>query len=128
MFPPVPMIARHATERTEIEGSVIPVGTIVGVDIFEMHRDSDYFQDAERFNPDRFEAVRETGKSNPFTYIPFSAGSRNCIGRRFSLATFGLIEINSTYFLRSKVRPIRNQDGRNEDPSELHAGTTLPEL
>lgn len=84
MFPPVPMIARHATERTEIEGSVIPVGTIVGVDIFEMHRDSDYFEDAERFNPDRFEAVREAGKSNPFTYIPFSAGSRNCIGQKFA--------------------------------------------
>lgn len=84
MFPPVPMIARHATERTEIEGSVIPVGTIVGVDIFEMHRDSDYFEDAERFNPDRFDTIRETGKNNPFTYIPFSAGSRNCIGQKFA--------------------------------------------
>lgn len=84
MFPPVPMIARHATERAEIEGTVIPVGTIVGVDIFEMHRDSDYFEDAETFNPDRFDVVRETGKSNPFTYIPFSAGNRNCIGQKFA--------------------------------------------
>lgn len=84
MFPPVPMIARHATERAEIEGTTIPVGTIVGVDIFEMHRDSDYFEDAETFNPDRFDVVRETGKSNPFTYIPFSAGNRNCIGQKFA--------------------------------------------
>lgn len=84
LFPPVPMIARHATENAEIEGTTIPVGTIVGVDIFEMHRDPDYFEDAERFNPDRFAAVRETGKCNPFTYIPFSAGNRNCIGQKFA--------------------------------------------
>ncbi|XP_055635295.1 cytochrome P450 4d2-like [Toxorhynchites rutilus septentrionalis] len=84
LFPPVPMIARLSTVDTQIEDVKIPVGTCVCVDIFEMHHNPEYFDDAERFNPDRFHAVRETGKSNPFTYIPFSAGSRNCIGQKFA--------------------------------------------
>ncbi|XP_058822319.1 cytochrome P450 4c3-like [Topomyia yanbarensis] len=84
LFPPVPLIARLATENTQIEELDVPKGTCVCVNIFEMHRDPEYFDEPERFNPDRFEAARDTGKGNPFTYIPFSAGSRNCIGQKFA--------------------------------------------
>ncbi|XP_055549756.1 cytochrome P450 4d2-like [Wyeomyia smithii] len=84
LFPPVPLIARLATENTEIEDIIIPKGTCVCINIFEMHRDPEYFEDPECFIPERFESLGEKIKYNPFTYIPFSAGSRNCIGQKFA--------------------------------------------
>ncbi|XP_058451286.1 cytochrome P450 4d2-like [Malaya genurostris] len=108
LYPPVPLIARLATENTQIEELDIPKGTCVCVNIFEMHRDPEYFDEPDDFKPDRFESIRDMGKSNPFTYIPFSAGSRNCIGQKFAqyeikaaitkvLQNFRL-ELNSTNF------------------------------
>ncbi|XP_055610254.1 cytochrome P450 4d2-like [Uranotaenia lowii] len=84
LFPPVPMIARLATENTTIEGMNIPVKTCVCIDIYGMHRDPEHFEYPEQFNPERFAISRDAEKSHPFTYIPFSAGNRNCIGQKFA--------------------------------------------
>ncbi|XP_052863436.1 cytochrome P450 4d2-like [Anopheles cruzii] len=84
LFPPVPFIARIATEDTDLRAERINRGTSVVVDIFSMHRSADYFRDPERFAPLRFETVRDSDVFNPYTYIPFSAGSRNCIGQKFA--------------------------------------------
>uniref|UniRef100_A0A6E8VBS0 Cytochrome P450 n=1 Tax=Anopheles coluzzii TaxID=1518534 RepID=A0A6E8VBS0_ANOCL len=84
LFPPVPVIARIATEDTELLAERITRGTSVAIDIYTMHHSDDYFPDAERFDPDRFEGARDAQTFNPYTYIPFSAGSRNCIGQKFA--------------------------------------------
>ncbi|XP_050071858.1 cytochrome P450 4d2-like [Anopheles maculipalpis] len=84
LFPPVPVIARIATGDTQLLSARITRGTSVAIDIFTMHHSSDYFPDAERFDPERFESARDTQTFNPYTYIPFSAGSRNCIGQKFA--------------------------------------------
>uniref|UniRef100_A0A182K767 Rho-GAP domain-containing protein n=1 Tax=Anopheles christyi TaxID=43041 RepID=A0A182K767_9DIPT len=84
LFPPVPVIARIATEDTELLGERLTRGTSVAIDIYTMHHSDDYFPDAERFNPDRFKGARDAQTFNPYTYIPFSAGSRNCIGQKFA--------------------------------------------
>lgn len=81
LYPPVPIIARIATENTEVLGERIIRGSSVALDIFLMHRCEDYFHDPDRFDPTRFEGLRAF---NPYTYIPFSAGSRNCIGQKFA--------------------------------------------
>ncbi len=51
--------------------------------LFHLHRNPELFPEPTKFNPDRF--LRSGKKSeNAYTYIPFSAGARNCIGQRFA--------------------------------------------
>lgn len=50
-----------------------------------MGRNADLFPDPEAFWPERFNVETTTDKTNPFSYIPFSAGPRNCIGQKFAM-------------------------------------------
>lgn len=52
-----------------------------------MHRSAKYFPQPNDFIPERFSTNHEYSieNLNPFTYIPFSAGSRNCIGQKFAM-------------------------------------------
>jgi cytochrome P450 family 4 len=50
--------------------------------VYAIHHDPDVFPNPEKFDPERFANHQLTSNEHsPFAYIPFSAGSRNCIGR-----------------------------------------------
>jgi len=123
LYPPVPMIGRHFNEDAEIRGNKIPAGSNFTVGIFVMLRDPEYFEDPDSFKPERFLNETQT-KINPYAYIPFSAGPRNCIGQRFAL-----LEMKSTiskilrHFellpLGPEVRPMMNLVLRSANGNHL---------
>lgn len=84
IHPPVPIIGRRLTEDTMISGVSIPQGTNIMIPIYAIHRDADVYPDPEKFDPERFSPDAITGR-NPYSYIPFSAGARNCIGQKFAM-------------------------------------------
>lgn len=53
--------------------------------LYAMGHNEKFYTDPETFNPERFLGERSMEKQNSFTYIPFSAGPRNCIGQKFAL-------------------------------------------
>lgn len=59
-------------------------GTLVIINIIEMHRNPDVFEDPLSFKPERFES---TAGKNPFSWLAFSAGPRNCIGKSIFLSS-----------------------------------------
>lgn len=84
IHPPVPLIGRRLTEDTLISGVTIPQGTNIIIPIYAIHRDADVYPDPEKFDPERFSPDNMSGR-NPYSYIPFSAGARNCIGQKFAM-------------------------------------------
>ncbi|KAK7590972.1 hypothetical protein V9T40_002585 [Parthenolecanium corni] len=84
LFPSVPFIARTLTEDVTMSGYIVPKGTTVRINIYQLHRQPNHFKDPNTFNPDNF-APAAIQNRHPFCYIPFSAGSRNCIGQKFAI-------------------------------------------
>lgn len=66
-------------------GFHVPKGANVVIVPFALHRDPEYFPEPEEFRPERFFPENSSGR-NPYAYIPFSAGLRNCIGKLKGLA------------------------------------------
>lgn len=64
---------------------IIPNGSNVIIPIYSMSHNEKLFKDAEAFIPERFVNERSAESQNPFSYIPFSAGPRNCIGQKFAV-------------------------------------------
>jgi cytochrome P450 len=79
LYPPVWVIARSCVQPYEIAGYAIPKGAILLASQFVVHRDSRFYPDPPRFDPERF--AKDGAKSRPrFAFFPFAAGSRQCIG------------------------------------------------
>ncbi|XP_058117996.1 cytochrome P450 4d1-like [Anopheles ziemanni] len=86
LYPSVPMFGRKLLQNTEINGKIFPANCNVIVLPFFLGRNPDFFPNPEKFDPERFNVERSAEKTNPYQYIPFSAGPRNCIGQKFAVA------------------------------------------
>jgi len=66
------------------ESYIVPAGTLIAIGIKLIHRNPDFWPNPDVFDPDRF--LPENIKNrHPFSYLPFSAGSRNCIGNIYNI-------------------------------------------
>ncbi len=83
IYPPVWVTARSAAVSYTYRGLAIPAGSLLLVPQIAIHRDSRWFPEPMRFDPDRFlpRAVTERPRN---AYFPFGAGSRICIGENFA--------------------------------------------
>ena len=52
--------------------------------LYQLHTNPHVWKDPLKYNPERF-SPEETAKMDPYQFIPFSAGSRNCIGQHFAM-------------------------------------------
>jgi len=82
LYPPAGGIARDLTEPTEINGVVVDAGTTVIASIYGIHHNPLVWPDPEKFDPERF--ADTAPKRDPYSYLLFSAGPRNCIGQKFA--------------------------------------------
>ncbi|GIY30714.1 cytochrome P450 3A29 [Caerostris extrusa] len=86
LYPPATRTERLCVEDYELgnTGITVPKGMIVTVPVYAVHRDPEIYPDPEAFNPDRF-STEEKATRDPYTYMPFGVGPRNCVGMRFAL-------------------------------------------
>ncbi|XP_042720638.1 cytochrome P450 3A9-like [Lagopus leucura] len=86
LYPLGGRIERNCKKDVEINGVTIPKDTIVVIPPHTLHRNSEYWPNPDEFRPERF-SKENKDNIDPYTYLPFGAGPRNCIGMRFALLT-----------------------------------------
>jgi cytochrome P450 len=64
-------------------GARLPSGAWIFVSPWNLHHNPRWFPDPNRFDPERF-SEEVTRNRPPFTYIPFGAGGRRCLGESFA--------------------------------------------
>src|SRR6202051_4431998 len=83
LYPPAWAMGRYAQNDFALGDYFLPARTTVLISQFITHRDPRYFPEPLRFDPDRFSAEAKARRAK-FTYFPFGAGARQCIGESFA--------------------------------------------
>lgn len=76
--------ARQCSEDTSLGNFTIDNKSLVFISPYAMHRNPEYFDKADSFDPDRWLDGR-TDNLHRLAYLPFGAGPRVCIGNQFAI-------------------------------------------
>lgn len=84
LYPPAWAVGRLCIEDHELSGYEIPAGSTVLSSQFVLQHDERFWNDANKFIPERWQiqSVKEAGQKN--IYYPFGGGVRRCIGESFA--------------------------------------------
>uniref|UniRef100_A0A8C8Z0U8 Cytochrome P450 3A n=1 Tax=Prolemur simus TaxID=1328070 RepID=A0A8C8Z0U8_PROSS len=89
LFPIAGRIQRVCKKDVEIKGLFIPKGVVVIIPTHVLHWDPKYWPEPKEFRPERF-SKNNKDNIDPYLYLPFGVGPRNCIGMRFALISIKL--------------------------------------
>ncbi|KAF6200046.1 hypothetical protein GE061_006346 [Apolygus lucorum] len=115
LYPPVPAIARRVNREVKLASRdlTIPAGSTVIVATYALHRRSDIYPNPEEFNPDNF-LPEKSASRHFYSFIPFSAGPRSCVGRKYAMLKLKII-------LATILRNFRIQPGLKEEDWKFQA-------
>lgn len=83
LYPPAYAIGRRALEPYRVGAYELPARTIVLTCPWTVHHDARWFPDPDRFHPERW-TPDQVALRPKFSYFPFGAGTRICIGEQFA--------------------------------------------
>lgn len=102
MYPPVPVIARHMKQELKLASGdyTIPTGATVVIATYKLHRLESIYPNPDKFDPDNFLPERQANR-HFYAFVPFSAGPRSCVGRKYAMLKLKVIL--STIFRQFRV-------------------------
>jgi cytochrome P450 len=116
LYPPAWAISRNAIGEDEIGGYPVRPRTNIIICSFVTHRHPSFWEEPERFDPERFLSERSQRRPD-FAYLPFGGGPRICIGNSFATTEAQLVV--ATIAQRYRLRLVPGH------PVELHPLITL---
>ena len=90
LYSTVIIISKKLKKPIIIDGYEIPANISIDIGVGLIHKNAMYWPDPYKFDPTRF-SEENMNKQHPYAFIPFSAGSRNCIGQNFAMAEVKII-------------------------------------
>ncbi|KAI1856795.1 hypothetical protein JX265_011436 [Neoarthrinium moseri] len=110
--PPVPgtMWREPAANNSKpliIDGHYIPPGTQIGVNIYAIHHNPEYFQDPFTFKPERWlsETPEAQRKSMQDAFSAFSVGYRGCAGKAMAYLESSLVVAKTLWYFDFERAP-----------------------
>lgn len=116
LYPPIWALIRIAAGDDEIDGHKIHAGDKIVMCTYIAHHNPKYWTDPEQFDPERFSPERMK-KRVKYSYLPFAAGKRSCIGGALS-------QIENTLALVTLLRRF-NPEYVGEVPAKIQSTVTL---
>ncbi|KAL1462632.1 hypothetical protein WDU94_014454, partial [Cyamophila willieti] len=83
MYPAAPIIARKTTEDIKMCLTYF-AGVSIAIPVFYLQNCPRYYNSPELFDPDRW-LPENVSSRDPFCFLPFSSGPRNCVGGKYAL-------------------------------------------
>ena len=116
LYPPIWSFIRQAVAEDEIGGHKVRPGDKMVMCAYIVHHHPQYWKDPDNFDPERFSPENAT-KRTKYSYLPFGAGRRSCIGGALSL-------VENTLALTQLLRRFR-PEYLGETPAGISATVTL---
>ncbi len=118
LYPSAWLITRKCIEPDQMEGLAVERGTQMMISPWVLHHHRDYWSNPTAFDPSRF----LPGAPPPprFTYLPFGAGPRVCVGAQFALA-------ETTVVLARLIQAFEVEFVGDEPLRPLAVATTTPD-
>lgn len=90
LYPPIWLLDRRAIAANMLRNLKVEKNDFIGLCIYALHRDPKYWNDPNDFVPTRFEGEWRK-RINRYSFMPFGAGPRTCIGLSFAFIEIQLI-------------------------------------
>ncbi|WP_244395994.1 cytochrome P450 [Beijerinckia indica] len=84
LYPPVPLFTRKVVKNFTLGDFTIPADAILITPIFAVHRHTSLWDQPDQFIPERFDPEQVKARHR-FSFLPFGAGPRTCIGNAFAM-------------------------------------------
>lgn len=96
---------------------VLPAGCTVVVGTVKLHRREEIYPNPDEFNPDNF-LPEKTANRHYYAFVPFSAGPRSCVGRKYAMLKLKIL-------LSTILRNFRVKSDLKEKDFQLQADIIL---
>lgn len=83
LYPPVWIFVRQSKQADQLRSYTVDKGSMILLSPYLVQRDRRHFASPLSFEPERF--LPDAPAVAPYTYFPFGAGPRVCIGNNFAL-------------------------------------------
>jgi cytochrome P450 len=122
LYPPAWALPRESVADDVVGGFRIPGGSLLVVCAWVTHRRADLWAEPERFRPERF--LDDAGSAvAPFSYYPFGAGARQCIGTHFALMEAQVVL--ATLAQRFRLAPVSGREVPPDATFTLRPGAPI---
>lgn len=114
--PVIPVFTKICTKRCQLRGSdglvcQVETGNIAVISSYGLNTDPKYWQNPEKFDPERFN-VEQISERSKYIFLPFGEGPRICVGRKMAMIELkvAMVQILMNYSLqlsKKNILPIK---------------------
>jgi cytochrome P450 len=102
LYPTAHTMTRIALGPDRLGDVPVPKGAVVMISTWLTHRNPTLWTEPDRFDPERFDPERAGPPRSRYSYFPFGAGPRVCVGGSFALQE--IMVVLATMLQRWRVR------------------------